>query len=173
MPQMVAIELEVPDDLARFRLPPGVNTRLQGLLDRQDSGKRLTAAERKEAQGARQPRRDAFAAPAASRTSRPSSSEEAMSDIPDRLRRLVVLRAGDRCEYCRLAQKGQEATFHIDHILPKVAGGWTAAANLALACVIVIGKVVVQKGECGDIFAGKVTRQALGTEATPSQQGVT
>ena len=58
-----------------------------------------------------------------------------MSDIPARLRRLVVLRAGDRCEYCRLAQKGQEATFHLDHILPKVAGGRTAAANLALACV--------------------------------------
>jgi hypothetical protein len=58
-----------------------------------------------------------------------------MSEIPARLRRVVVLRAGDRCEYCRLAQKGQEATFHIDHILPKVAGGRTTAANLALACV--------------------------------------
>jgi hypothetical protein len=46
-----------------------------------------------------------------------------------------VLRAGNRCEYCRLAQKGQEAAFHIDHILPKVAGGRTGAANLALACV--------------------------------------
>lgn len=58
-----------------------------------------------------------------------------MSDIPARLRRLVVLRAGDRYEYCRLAQKGQEATFHVDHVLPKVAGGRTSAANLALACV--------------------------------------
>jgi HNH endonuclease len=58
-----------------------------------------------------------------------------MSDIPARLRRAVALRAGDRCEYCRLAQRGQEATFHIDHILPKVAGGRTVAANLALACV--------------------------------------
>ena len=51
MSQMVAFKLEVPDDLARFRLPPGVNTRLQELLDRQDSGERLTPAERKEAQG--------------------------------------------------------------------------------------------------------------------------
>ena len=51
MSQMVAIKLEVPDDLARFRLPPGVNIRLQELLDRQDSGKRLTSAERKEAEG--------------------------------------------------------------------------------------------------------------------------
>ena len=51
MSQTVAIQLEVPDDLARFRLPPGVNIRLQELLDRQDSGKRLTSAERKEAEG--------------------------------------------------------------------------------------------------------------------------
>ncbi|HLE64299.1 MAG TPA: HNH endonuclease signature motif containing protein [Pyrinomonadaceae bacterium] len=58
-----------------------------------------------------------------------------MSDIPARLRRWVVLRAGNRCEYCRLAQQGQEATFHVDHILPRAAGGRTGAANLALACV--------------------------------------
>ncbi len=51
MSQMVAIQVEVPDDLARFRLPSGVNARLQDLLDRQDDGERLTLAERKEAQG--------------------------------------------------------------------------------------------------------------------------
>ena len=51
MSHVVAIRLEMPDDLARFRLPPGVNERLQELLDRQDQGGRLTAAERKEAQG--------------------------------------------------------------------------------------------------------------------------
>jgi hypothetical protein len=51
MSHVVAIELEMPDDLARFRLPPAVDKRLQGLLDRQDGGERLTAAERKEAEG--------------------------------------------------------------------------------------------------------------------------
>ncbi len=51
MPQTVAIELEVPDDMARFRLPPGVNARLQELLDRQDAGTPLTPAERREAEG--------------------------------------------------------------------------------------------------------------------------
>jgi hypothetical protein len=51
MSQMFAIQMEVPDDLARFRLPPAVDMRLQLLLDRQDSGERLTTAERKEAQG--------------------------------------------------------------------------------------------------------------------------
>ena len=51
MSQMFAFEMEVPEDLARFRLPAAVNTRLQALLDRQDNGDRLTLAERKEAQG--------------------------------------------------------------------------------------------------------------------------
>jgi hypothetical protein len=58
-----------------------------------------------------------------------------MSEISPILHRLVVRRAGNRCEYCGLAQEGQEATFHIDHVIPRVAGGPTDAENLALACV--------------------------------------
>ena len=56
-------------------------------------------------------------------------------DIPAALRRLVIVRAANRCEYCGLSQVGQEATFHIDHITPVVAGGESVAENLALACV--------------------------------------
>jgi hypothetical protein len=51
MSRVVAIELEVPDDLARLQLPPGVDARLQELLDRQDRGRPLKAAERSEAEG--------------------------------------------------------------------------------------------------------------------------
>ena len=51
------------------------------------------------------------------------------------LRRLVVERAQERCEYCGLAQVGQEAAFHIDHVIPFAAGGETSLGNLALACV--------------------------------------
>jgi hypothetical protein len=51
MSQTVAIELELPEDLARFRLPAGVHARLQALLDRQDQGATLTTAEREEAEG--------------------------------------------------------------------------------------------------------------------------
>lgn len=51
MPQTVAIEVKIPNDLAEFRLPPGVNARLQQLLDKQDAGRRLSAAERLEAEG--------------------------------------------------------------------------------------------------------------------------
>jgi HNH endonuclease len=55
--------------------------------------------------------------------------------VPVFLRRLVIQRAEDRCEYCGISQLGQVATFHIDHIIPSVAGGETTAENLALACV--------------------------------------
>ncbi len=58
-----------------------------------------------------------------------------MVTIPVALRRLVIQRAADRCEYCTLSQVGQAATFHIDHIIPVVAGGTTIENNLALACV--------------------------------------
>lgn len=58
-----------------------------------------------------------------------------MSVIQAALRDEVVLRASNRCEYCCLSQSGQEATFHIDHVVPRAAGGPTTAANLALACV--------------------------------------
>jgi hypothetical protein len=40
MARSVPIELHVPGDLARFKLPAGVQTRLQDLLDRQTAGTR-------------------------------------------------------------------------------------------------------------------------------------
>jgi hypothetical protein len=51
MPPSVLIEPEIPTDLAQFRLPAGVQQRLQDLLDRQDHGTALTPAERHEAEG--------------------------------------------------------------------------------------------------------------------------
>ncbi len=51
MSRTLAIEVRMPDDLARFRLPSGVQARLQALLDRQDGGQALTVAERREAEG--------------------------------------------------------------------------------------------------------------------------
>lgn len=58
-----------------------------------------------------------------------------MKSIPAHLRRRVLRRSEERCEYCQLAQAGQEATFHLDHVEPVAAGGQTIASNLALACV--------------------------------------
>ncbi len=58
-----------------------------------------------------------------------------MAAIPASLRRFVIQRADNRCEYCGISQLGQVATFHIDHIIPVAANGETTAQNLALACV--------------------------------------
>jgi 5-methylcytosine-specific restriction endonuclease McrA len=58
-----------------------------------------------------------------------------MKSIPAGLRRRAVFRAGNCSEYWGLSQDGQEATFHIDHVVPRSAGGQTVADNLALACV--------------------------------------
>lgn len=47
----LTIEVDLPDDLARFRLPEAVDARMQSLLDRQDAGHALTNEERDEAEG--------------------------------------------------------------------------------------------------------------------------
>jgi hypothetical protein len=51
MSQQVLVSLDLPEDLERFRLPRGVDERLQGLLDRQDRGEELSPEERREAKG--------------------------------------------------------------------------------------------------------------------------
>lgn len=78
-----------------------------------------------------------------------------LSYIPLFLRKLVIKRSGNRCEYCRLSQKGQEATFHVDHVTPVASGGETVAENLALACV----SCSLKKGarqEYADPFSGEL-----------------
>lgn len=49
MAQSVLVELRLPGDWQRFRLPPALDDRLQELLDRQDSEGKLSARERREA----------------------------------------------------------------------------------------------------------------------------
>ncbi|NOT49259.1 MAG: hypothetical protein HOP17_16130 [Acidobacteria bacterium] len=51
MVQNANIFIEMPGPARRIRLPKGVNDRLQRLLDRQDRGEKLTAAEKREADG--------------------------------------------------------------------------------------------------------------------------
>lgn len=47
---------------------------------------------------------------------------------------LVRLRAGRRCEYCRLSQDHSALRFHIEHVIARQHGGTDDPANLALAC---------------------------------------
>lgn len=57
-----------------------------------------------------------------------------MSGISADVAELVAARAADRCEYCRMHQSLQGATFHIEHIVPQSAGGSDDPENLCLAC---------------------------------------
>jgi hypothetical protein len=50
------------------------------------------------------------------------------------LGRHVEERAAKRCEYCRMHQALQGATFHVDHIVPRCLGGLSELSNLAWAC---------------------------------------
>lgn len=51
MPSSIAIEVTLPSGLAKLELPPGVQHRLHYLLDKQDKGTKLSAHERREAEG--------------------------------------------------------------------------------------------------------------------------
>jgi len=54
--------------------------------------------------------------------------------VPPELSSKVRRRARNRCEYCRMSQTLQGASFHLEHIRPRSRGGATKLANLALAC---------------------------------------
>lgn len=54
----------------------------------------------------------------------------ARSDIEQQ----VEFRADSRCEYCRMHQSLQGATFHVEHVIPRSHGGQTVLENLAWAC---------------------------------------
>jgi len=50
------------------------------------------------------------------------------------LRRQVIERAGNRCEYCQMPAQYDVAHFEIDHIRAQVHRGETVLENLAWAC---------------------------------------
>lgn len=51
------------------------------------------------------------------------------------VRRAVIERAGNRCEYCRLHQEHQPlVSFHVEHVIAKQHVHDDSPQNLALAC---------------------------------------
>jgi 5-methylcytosine-specific restriction endonuclease McrA len=57
-----------------------------------------------------------------------------MSYVSAPLRRLVIQRAEEQCEYCRFPQSASFFTFEIEHIIAEKHDGITEAENLALSC---------------------------------------
>ncbi len=57
-----------------------------------------------------------------------------MSYVSAALRRFVVHRAGEKCEYCQFPQHASLFSFEIEHIIAEKHDGSTEADNLALSC---------------------------------------
>ncbi len=56
--------------------------------------------------------------------------------IPAALRRSVVERASECCEYCGIPEKAVFAHHQIDHIISEKHGGATESHNLAFCCLL-------------------------------------
>jgi hypothetical protein len=54
--------------------------------------------------------------------------------VPAALRRLVIERAGNRCEYCLLPAQVALFPHEVDHVIALKHGGATVENNLAFAC---------------------------------------
>jgi 5-methylcytosine-specific restriction endonuclease McrA len=54
--------------------------------------------------------------------------------MSEKLRQFIRKRANYHCEYCKRSEEVQGDIFHIDHIIPRSAGGETDETNLCLAC---------------------------------------
>lgn len=52
------------------------------------------------------------------------------------LRRQVIERAGNHCEYCWLHQDVAASTHQVDHVIAEKHGGQTSLDNLALSCTV-------------------------------------
>lgn len=57
-----------------------------------------------------------------------------MTYVPAALRREVVERAGNRCEYCRLPAAVAFYPHEVDHVIAEKHGGATGTDNLAFSC---------------------------------------
>jgi HNH endonuclease len=54
--------------------------------------------------------------------------------IPAAIRRNVIERSNNCCEYCRLSQIDNFFTFHVDHIISEKHDGETTEDNLCFSC---------------------------------------
>ena len=100
--------------------------------------------------------------------------------IPAELRRLVVERAQQICEYCLIHEEDTHFGCQIDHIISEKHGGVTEAENLAYACSFCnrfkgsdVGSVMEELGEFVRFFNPRIDRwrdhfQLNGIEIVPS-----
>ena len=65
-------------------------------------------------------------------SSRPN--RESLSKRLGKIARAIKARDGHRCVYCGATEASSGAHLHLDHLVPRSAGGEDVATNLVLAC---------------------------------------
>ena len=83
---------------------------------------------------------------------------------PAELRRQVVERAGNCCEYCLLHQDLVASTHQVDHVIAEKHGGSTSLDNLALSCT------TCNRRKSSDIASFDPTSGALTALFNPREQ---
>ena len=114
-----------------LRFNPKIDRQLQRLMDRNTEG--LLSPDEKEQLESLVELSESLSGPGTG----PATSQSATvmtGDSWSEKVRLVEARAGGRCEYCRMHQDLQGATFHVEHILPVSRGGSSELDNLAWCC---------------------------------------
>lgn len=81
------------------------------------------------------------------------------------LRRVIIARAGHRCEYCLIHEEDTFFGCEVDHIISVKHGGATAEDNLAYACMICnrqkgsdLGSILWRTGELVRFFNPRIDR---------------
>lgn len=90
-----------------------------------------------------------------------------MTRPPADMRRAVIERAGDRCEYCLVPQSLAASTDQVDHVVAEKHRGETTLDNLALFCALCnrrkssdIGSIDPAPGELVRLFNPRTQRWA-------------
>ena len=83
--------------------------------------------------------------------------------IPAEMRRLVIGRAGRRCEYCLIHEDDTYFGCEVDHVVSEKHGGLTVVENLAHACLACnrskgsdLGSILVPAGELIRFFNPRI-----------------
>ena len=87
------------------------------------------------------------------------------SYVSAELRRLVAIRAGNRCEYCLIHEDDTYLGCEVEHIISIKHGGITEESNLAYACMICnrrkgsdLGSIGWQSGELVRFYNPRVDK---------------
>lgn len=80
-----------------------------------------------------------------------------MTYVSAALRRDVIERAGNRCEYCRVSHEDRVMPYEVDHIIAEKHGGSTTSDNLAWSCYICNGYKGSDIGSIDWEGSGKLT----------------